>query len=126
MKRVLFTLLLATGVARADQPGPTFGNPYAFTEQSGEAIYRSVCAGCHMADGKGAVGAGTYPPLAADERLAEAAYPIHHVLNGRKAMPPFGRTLTDAQVAAVVTYVRTHFGNRFAGAVTAADVAAER
>jgi mono/diheme cytochrome c family protein len=126
VKHALFALLLMTGAARADQPGPTFGSPYAFTEQSGEAIYHSVCAGCHMPDGKGATGAATYPSLAADEKLAEPAYPIHHVLQGRKAMPPFSRALTDTQVAAVVTYVRTHFGNRFAGAVTAAEVAAER
>jgi mono/diheme cytochrome c family protein len=30
--------------------------------------------------------------------------------------------MTDAQVAEVVNYVRTHFGNNFTGAVTAADV----
>ena len=41
-------------------------------------------------------------------------------------MPPFGRALTNAQVAAVVSYIRTHFANRFADPVTAADVAAER
>ena len=75
MKRALPALLLITGVARADQPGPTFGNPYAFTEQSGEAIYQSVCAGCHMPDGKGATGAGTYPSLNGDEKLAVACLP---------------------------------------------------
>jgi mono/diheme cytochrome c family protein len=115
-----------TGAAQADQPGPTFGNPYAFTEQSGEAIYHSVCAGCHMPDGKGATGAGTYPSLSGDSMLSAPAYPIHMVLKGLKAMPPLGRALSDAQVAAVVSYIRTHFGNRFAEAVTAADVAAER
>jgi mono/diheme cytochrome c family protein len=126
VKRVLLALMLMTGAARADQPGPTFGNPYAFTEQSGEAIYHSVCAGCHMPDGKGATGAATYPSLNGDEKLAAPAYPIHAVLKGQKAMPSLGRARTDAQVAAVVTYIRTHFANRFAGAVTAADVAAER
>jgi mono/diheme cytochrome c family protein len=126
MKRALLGLLLMTGAARADQPGPTFGNPYAFTEQSGEAIYHSVCAGCHMPDGKGATAAGTYPSLDGDSLLAGPAYPIHLVLKGRKAMPPFGRALTDAQIAAVVTYIRTHFANRFADTVTAADVAAAR
>jgi mono/diheme cytochrome c family protein len=126
VKRALFALVLMSGVAQADQSGPTFGNPYAFTEQSGEAIYLSVCAGCHMPDGKGATGAGTYPSLNGDSTLATPAYPIHMVLKGKKAMPPLGRALTDAQVAAVVTYIRTHFANRFADVVTAADVAAAR
>jgi mono/diheme cytochrome c family protein len=126
VKRALFAFLLLGGVAQADQPGPTFGDPHAFTEQSGEAIYLSVCAGCHMQDGKGAIGAGTYPSLNGDSTLGAPAYPIHIVLKGQKAMPPFGRALTDAQVAAVVTFIRTHFANNFADAVSAADVAAER
>jgi mono/diheme cytochrome c family protein len=126
VKPAVVALLLMTPAAHADQPGPTFGNPYAFTEQSGEAIYNSVCAACHMPDAKGATGAATYPSLNGDPTLAAPAYPIHIVLKGQKAMPPFGRALTDAQIAAVVTYIRTHFANRFADAVTAADVAAER
>jgi hypothetical protein len=34
--------------AQADEPWPTFGNPYVFTEQGGEAIFRAVCAGIRM------------------------------------------------------------------------------
>ncbi len=124
--RVLLALLAMTAVAHAEGGGPTFGSPFRFTEQGGEAIYRSVCAGCHMPDGRGASGAGTYPSLQADPRLAEPTYPIAMVLKGRKAMPPLGRSLTDVQVAAVVTYVRIHFGNGFAEVVTEANVAAER
>jgi mono/diheme cytochrome c family protein len=41
-------------------------------------------------------------------------------------MPPFGASLTNEQVVAVVTYIQTHFGNGFTNAPTAADVAAER
>ena len=124
---VLATLAFSqTGAAWADASGPTFGNPFLFTEQGGEAIYRWVCAGCHMPDGTGASGAGTYPSLADDPRLAASGYPIAMVLKGQKAMPPFGSLLTNEQVAAVVTYVRTHFGNGFTDAPTAANVAAER
>jgi mono/diheme cytochrome c family protein len=124
--RVVLAFLAMTGAAWADDSGPTFGDPSRFTEQGGAAIYRSVCAGCHMADGRGAAGAGTYPALAGDARLAESGYPIAMVLRGQKAMPRFGWGLTDEQVAAVVGYVRTHFGNRFAVAVKAIDVAAQR
>jgi mono/diheme cytochrome c family protein len=124
--RSVLALLMMTVVARADQPWPTFGNPYVFTEQGGEAIYRGVCAGCHMPDGSGASGAGTYPSLAGDPRLAAVGYPVGVVLRGQKAMPPFADSLTNEQVAAVVTYIRTGFGNGFANALTVADVAAER
>jgi mono/diheme cytochrome c family protein len=124
--RFVLALLALTAFAYADEPWPTFGNPYKFTEQGGEAIYRSVCVGCHMPDGGGASGAGAYPSLADDVRLAGGSYPIDMVLKGHKAMPPFRSALTDAQIAAVVGYVRTHFGNRFADAVTNAEVAAER
>jgi mono/diheme cytochrome c family protein len=124
--RFVLALLAMASIARANEPWPTFGSPFKFTEQSGEAIYRSVCSGCHMPNGHGASGAGTYPSLIDDPRLAGASYPIDMVLRGREAMPPFGRTLTDGQIAAVVEYVRTHFGNRFADAVTEANVAALR
>jgi mono/diheme cytochrome c family protein len=124
--RVLLGLLAMMCMAHAEDAGPTFGNPSRFTEQGGAAIYNAVCAGCHMPDGRGASGAGTYPSLLDDVRLEVAAYPIDMVLKGHGAMPPFGWALTDNQVAAVVGYVRTHFGNRFDNVVTDADVAADR
>ncbi len=125
MRAVLILLVLAAG-ARAEEPGPTFGSPFHFTEAGGAAIYNSVCAGCHMPDGRGAAGAGAYPALANDERLVAAGYPIAMVLNGHGAMPSFGRSLSDAQVAAVVGFIRTHFGNAYPDAPSAADVAAAR
>ena len=41
-------------------------------------------------------------------------------------MAPLGDMMSDAQVADVVTYVRTHFGNSYPGAVSPAEVAAAR
>jgi len=124
--RFVLALLMLTAAAHADEPWPTFGNPSVFTEQGGEAIYRSVCAGCHMPDGRGASGAGTYPSLAGDPELAASSYVIGVVLKGQKAMPPFGDSLTNEQVAAVAIYIRTHIGNSFTDALTVANVAAER
>jgi cytochrome c len=132
--QVAFIILVATACAvLADQSPPRrplpnlgFGGPVRFPEQGGEAIYRHVCAGCHMRDGTGAAGAGSYPSLAADARLRDAAYPIALVLHGRKAMPPFDSHLTDAQIADVVNFVRGHFGNDFAPPATEAEVAAAR
>ena len=125
MRGLVLLLLLATA-ARADEPGPSFGNPSRFTEAGGAAVYAGACAGCHMPDGRGAVGAAAYPSLVQDGRLAAAAYPIGRVLHGRGAMPPLGRALSDEQVAAVVDYVRTHFGNAYTPAPAASDVAGSR
>lgn len=90
---------------------------------TGEQVYGAVCQACHMADAKGATGAGTIPALANNPRLAGAAYPIMVVAGGKGAMPGFSGTLSNAQMAEAVTYVRTHFGNAYAKPVTEADVA---
>jgi mono/diheme cytochrome c family protein len=104
----------------------TLSTGFMFTEASGEALYTNVCQACHMADGKGATGAGTYPALAGDKALEAAGYAVHVVVKGRHAMPPVGMMMTDDQVAAVVNHVRTHFGNDYRDAVTSADVKAVR
>lgn len=115
----------ASPVAAQPADGP-FSNPTGFTSRDGEALYRSSCQACHMPAGEGAVGAGTYPALARNSRLQAGGYPVNVVVNGQKAMPPFGAMLDDEQVAAVVNYVRTHFGNGYGNSVTAADVKAVR
>ena len=66
------TVLLAS-VAYADPPAATLSPSWRFSEQTPEALYANVCQACHMADAKGAVGAGTIPALAANPRLAGAA-----------------------------------------------------
>jgi mono/diheme cytochrome c family protein len=98
--------------------------------QGGESVYNALCAGCHMPDGEGAVGAGAYPALADNELLASPSYPINLVLYGQGAMPPFGGLLDDSQIADVVNYVRSHFGNEFVagefGEATVEEVAETR
>ena len=116
----------AITAAQSEQADPRFSNPMRFMPQTGEALYADVCQGCHMPGGVGAVGAGSYPALAKNPKLAVAGYVLSMVINGRKGMPPFGRLLTDQQVAAVVNYIRTHFGNDFPDAVSADDVRAAR
>jgi len=93
---------------------------------SGEELYNNICRGCHMGDAKGAGGAGAYPSLAANPNLESAGYPVTLIVRGRKAMPPFGDMMNDAQVAAVVNYLRTHFGNNYGDVVTAQDVSDAR
>jgi len=89
------TLLTA---ARA-QDYATEGSGPQFAEQGGAAIYANVCAACHQPDGKGANGAGAYPALAGDERLASAEYVLRVLLEGSNAMPPLGRLMSDDQAA---------------------------
>jgi mono/diheme cytochrome c family protein len=93
---------------------------------TGEDTFQRVCAACHMPDGKGAEGAGFYPALARNPRLSSGAYPVYVVMNGMNGMPPLGELMTDEQVADVVNYVRTHFGNDYRDAVKPADVSALR
>ena len=99
---------------------------FKFTETSGEELFANVCRACHMPDGKGAAGAGTYPSLADNRNLEAGGYPVTVVVNGQRAMPPFGAMMSDDQVAAVVNYLRTHFGNHYQDAVTAEDVKTAR
>ena len=93
---------------------------------AGEDLYKRICAACHMPDAKGAEGAGHYPALASNPRLGSGGYPLYVVMKGRNGMPPLGDLMTDAQVADVINYVRTHFGNDYHDAVLPADVSALR
>ena len=113
----------STGRSASD---PAFSADFRFIEQSGEQLFADVCRGCHMSDAKGAAGAGTYPSLAGDRNLEASGYPVHVVVNGQRGMPPFGSMMSNDQVAAVVNYLRTHFGNGYQDAVTADDVKAAR
>jgi mono/diheme cytochrome c family protein len=124
--RIRFALMLlglSAAPASADTAAQRGGG---FALQGGEAIYKGVCQGCHMADAKGASGAGAYPALAGNPKLATAAYVAHIVLKGQKGMPALGDNLSDQQIADVVNYVRSHFGNSFKGEVKPADVQALR
>jgi mono/diheme cytochrome c family protein len=108
--------------AAQDSSKAMFSPGFAFAEHGGEELYANVCQACHMPDGKGAIGAGAYPSLAGNKNLEAAGYPLAIVVNGQRGMPPVGQFMNDDQVAAVVNYVGTHFGNNYQDAVTAADV----
>jgi mono/diheme cytochrome c family protein len=89
----------------------------------GQTVYATHCASCHAADGRGMP--PDYPPLARNPsiQMQSAVNPIRMVLNGGfppgtegnpmpYGMPPFAHRLSDDEVAAVVTYIRTSWGNR--------------
>jgi mono/diheme cytochrome c family protein len=79
-----------------------------------------------MPDAKGAVGAGMYPALAKNAKLEVSGYPVAVITHGQKAMPSFGTLLNDQQVADVVNYIRTNFGNSYKDKVKPEDVKAQR
>ncbi len=99
---------------------------WEFSEQSGADLFRNVCAACHQPDAKGAVGAGAYPSLAEDQKLASTDFMLTLLLSGPSNMPALGDMMSNAQIADVVNYVRTHFGNAYPDAISAADVSAAR
>lgn len=124
MMRTLALALCLASVSGAAIAQGGFGGRYP--DQGGEAVYKAICQGCHMPDAKGAVGAGAYPALAGNAKLGAKTYAAFVVIRGQKAMPEFGTGLDDAQIADVINYVRTHFGNAYADAVTADEIKAMR
>lgn len=89
----------------------------------GKSVYDAQCANCHGAQGAGQP--PRYPPLAGNQsiQMESAVNPIRMVLNGGfppgtpsnpmpYGMPPFAQTLSDDEVAAVVTFIRFAWGNR--------------
>jgi mono/diheme cytochrome c family protein len=120
----IYLALIGAGLVATAGSAQAQGFRAGYSEQTGEAIYKGICQGCHMPDAKGAQGAGAYPALAGDKRLASSAYPALVVLRGQKAMPAFGGSFSDEQVANVVNYVRSHFGNSYADTLTPETVKA--
>nr|WP_240695414.1 cytochrome c [Thermus caldilimi] len=103
--------------------------------KEGEGLYAQHCAACHQANGQGVPGA--FPPLAGNPNLQDKTYHIQVVLNGLQnkpitvngqtyqgAMPAFGQ-LSDREIAAILTYERTAWGNNL-GPVSEAEVKAAR
>ncbi|MHC4046104.1 cytochrome c [Bradyrhizobium xenonodulans] len=126
------TLLLRSSYPVLGQNNPKalksrhFSSNFRFVETSGDLLYINVCRGCHMDDAMGTRAVPSYPSLVANRNLEASSYVIDVVLNGRRGMPSFGDMMSDDQIAAVVNYLRTHFGNSYPDAVMASDVQAAR
>ncbi|HEX5065965.1 MAG TPA: c-type cytochrome, partial [Myxococcota bacterium] len=101
----------------------------------GKATYQGTCSTCHQAEGQGL--ASVFPPLAkSDYLMADKQRSIHVVLAGlsgpitvngqpyNNVMPAWAH-LTDHEIANVLSYVRSSFGNQ-GDPVTDAEVAAVR
>ncbi|TCS46435.1 cbb3-type cytochrome c oxidase subunit III [Primorskyibacter sedentarius] len=84
-----------------------------YTSTDGEELDQTLCAGCHMTDGSGAVGAGEYPALQANANLEFSGYAIYIIVNGQAGMPSLGHFLDDEQVVALTNYLQTNLGNDY-------------
>jgi mono/diheme cytochrome c family protein len=130
---IALSLAAVDSAPRADDAGILNGTLLATTD--GQQVYEAICQGCHMSAAQGAAGAGRFPALAKDPTLASRQYMALTLLMGRRNMPAFGAkhaigfggppaTLTEEQIAAVINYIRSHFGNRYTDLISAAEVRA--
>ena len=136
MLRLGLGLLAAAAASGAGADDASVTSAAGLGSVGGADIYARICQGCHMPGAQGAAGAGHYPKLAGDPALVSWQYVALTVLHGKNGMPAFGQRptgefmdfllvhLSDAQVADVVNYVRSNFGNHYKGSVTAQQVAA--
>jgi mono/diheme cytochrome c family protein/glucose/arabinose dehydrogenase len=91
---------------------------------AGQEIYKNLCIACHQADGRGLE---KVAPTLVNSRfvLADPGIASRIVLSGKEGavglMPPLGATLSDDQIAAVLTYLRREWGHT-ASAVAPPDV----
>src|SRR5258708_8646502 len=93
-----FSLLSFLAYAQGAGPSAseaTLSAGFRFYEMSGEELFANVCRACHMSDGKGAVGAGTYPSLAGNRNLEAGGHPPAPVVNRPPRMPPIVAILRD-------------------------------
>jgi mono/diheme cytochrome c family protein len=122
---------------RISQPQETMSSekPVQETIAPGKEVYDKICLACHQADGSGVP--GMFPPVAGSEYIAGDAEDLVKLIveglsgpvevKGEKyngIMPP-RNDLTDKQIADLLTWLRSNFGNS-GGAVSAQDVAAIR
>jgi len=111
--------------------------PLASSAQDGGQLFATYCAACHGANGEGAMNS-QFPPLAGSPwPLGNPDRAIKIVLLGLQGpvevhgrtwnleMPPQGAALPDDQIAAILTYVRSSWGNK-AAAVSTEQVKAVR
>jgi cytochrome c oxidase subunit 2 len=92
----------------------------------GKKAYESNCAVCHKPDGKGQ---GAFPALDGSKIAGDKANKAAHiklVLNGKNAMPAWGKSLSDTDIAAAITYERNSWGNKTGDLVQPADIKAAR
>jgi len=119
MKPVLTTAIM-TAAALAATALLTAAPARAQAAGDGKALFMKNCAACHQASGKGIPGA--FPALAGSKFVTgDHAEVAGVLLKGRGGMPDFSETISDRDMAAILTYVRSDWGNQ-ADALTEEEI----
>ena len=105
------------------------GKTYEMAELKtlGEKVYMANCAACHQPTGMGIPGA--FPALNGSKIVGgDIKGHMDMVLNGKPAtaMAPFGKQLSDLDIAAVITFERNNWNNTMGDVAQPADIAARR
>jgi cytochrome c oxidase subunit 2 len=115
--------------AVADDPNKVWSGPELIAR--GEKVFTTNCAACHQANGKGVPGA--FPALDGSKVVtgpkdAQIATVLNGVTrNGQPtAMVPWRSTLSDIDIAAVITYTRNSWGNHTGEAIQPSEVKVAR
>jgi mono/diheme cytochrome c family protein len=130
LKRIAFLVAIAVPATTLAQPAKSAAGT------KGQTVYQQACATCHMADGSGVP--SLQPAIDGGNRVVvgDPSMLIAVILKGaQNALPadrerysnqmPTFETLTDDEIAAVLTYIRSSFGNK-ASPITPKQVAAVR
>ena len=128
--------VVKTATTSSAKPATAAPAPSSAQGADGKQVFSTTCAACHQVTGEGVP--GVYPPLAGSEWVnGDEAKVVRILLHGvtgpievagetfNSMMPPWGATLKDADIAAVLTYVRSTWGNK-GTPITAAKVASIR
>lgn len=131
MKRIINSCLVFTVVL----VGFIQPNKKNNAQQNGKKIYDQYCLACHQADGNGVPRLN--PPISKTKQVNGDKQKLINIIlkgmneaveiNGEEYSNPMASHafLTDQQIADVLTYIRSNFGNKATG-ITAAEVAAVR
>ncbi len=135
-KKPLIEKAAAAPVSAAPAAPAATSGPYRFDAKHGAGLYASTCVACHQASGMGLPGA--FPPLKGNSAVLDAdpTKQIRAILHGMQGeeidgvvypspMPPFGASLSDADVADIVNHERTSWGNE-AKLITSEQVKTQR
>lgn len=110
--------------AKADDPSKVW--TVDELKQRGQSVYEKNCVACHQANGKGVPGAFAAldgSPVVNGPKAAQ----VNILLNGIRGMPAWKASLSDTEIAAVITYTRNSWSNKAAeNIVQPAEVVAAR
>ena len=105
------------------QANTTADLPHDELVKKGGEVYAKNCATCHMPDGTGVPGA--FPALKGSGVVnGDINAQANLIINGKNAMPAFGKQLSAAELAQVISFTRNALGNSKGDELQAKDIQA--